>query len=214
MKYLWALRATITAIMASTALAMLSCAGPELPDPSLSPYDVVLIQLEALQQNDRPVNDHGIEVAWNFASPSNKENTGPLERFSLMVQNENFRPLLNNKAFEVRSHYQEETDAEFFIMIEDQQGVLYGFMVGLSLQKYPPYEGCWMIDSFIPMDLPGSNQPKMAMVACPADAQQPAVFQTLQTTPNPALHTTQWKPLRLPTVHLSSRSGMNLKTAG
>lgn len=179
MKDFIALRSTVIAIIAGTSLGLLSCAGPELPDPSLSPYDVVLIQLEALQQNDLPVNDHGIEVAWNFASPSNKENTGPLERFSLMVQNENFRPLLNNKAFEVRSHYQEETDAEFFIMIEDKEGVLYSFIVGLSLQKYPPYEGCWMIDSFIPMDLPGSNQPKMAAVAAPAQKQPSIIVSTL-----------------------------------
>ena len=57
------------------------------PDPSLSPQDVVSIQIEALQHNDTPYVDRGIEVTFNFASPTNKRVTGPLERFKAMVRN-------------------------------------------------------------------------------------------------------------------------------
>ena len=39
------------------------------PDPSLSPQDVVSIQIEALRNNDTPYEDRGIEVTFNFASP-------------------------------------------------------------------------------------------------------------------------------------------------
>ena len=42
------------------------------PDPSLSPQDVVSIQIEALRNNDIPYADRGIEVTFNFASPANK----------------------------------------------------------------------------------------------------------------------------------------------
>ena len=33
------------------------------PDPSLSPQDVVSIQIEALQHNDTPYEDRGIEIS-------------------------------------------------------------------------------------------------------------------------------------------------------
>jgi len=152
-------RATLVALASLIAVA---CDTISLPDPSLSAYDVVQIQLLALQRNDQPVDNHGIAVAWNFASPNNKENTGPLERFTLMVQNEHYRPLLNSNSFELRCHYQQEVDAEFFVMVEDLEGLVYSFMVSLSLQKDEPYQGCWMIDSIIPMELPGGYQVQTA----------------------------------------------------
>ncbi|MEQ8807830.1 MAG: hypothetical protein RIE59_02080, partial [Imperialibacter sp.] len=72
-----------------TLIAFIGCAPQELPHPALSPQEVVHINFLALQKNDSPELDHGIEIAWNFASPSNKENTGPIERFNIMVHNEN-----------------------------------------------------------------------------------------------------------------------------
>lgn len=141
---------------------IIGCSSSTLPDPSLSPYDVVIIQLKALQQNDVPEQNHGISVAWRFASPNNRETTGPLERFVIMAHNENYRPLLNSRRYEVRVHFQEESKAEFFVLLEDKDGFIHSFMMGLSVQKQQPYEGCWMIDAIIPMDLPGNKQPKVA----------------------------------------------------
>jgi len=54
------------------------------PDPSLSPEQVVRIQLEALRRND--ADDRGIAVAFRFASPENKRNTGPVPRFARMIK--------------------------------------------------------------------------------------------------------------------------------
>lgn len=133
--------------------------NPLLPDPALSPEEVVVIHMDALQKNDP--KDNGISVAWGFASPRNREQTGPLERFMIMVHNENYRPLLNCRRYEVRVHFQEKAKAEFFVLLEDKEGLIYSFMVGLSLQDNPPYENCWMIDAIIPMDLPGNRQPKV-----------------------------------------------------
>ncbi len=62
------------------------------PDPSLSPRDVVSIQIEALRNNDTPYENRGIEVTFNFASPANKRVTGLLERFKVMVRNPIFEP--------------------------------------------------------------------------------------------------------------------------
>lgn len=137
------------------------CNTATIPNPSLTAYDVVIIQLKALQQNDTPKENHGISVAWSFASPNNRENIGPLERFVIMAHNENYRPLLNSRRYEVNVHFQEEAKAEFFVLLEDKEGIVHSFMVGLSIQELPPYEGCWMIDAIIPMDLPGHTQPKV-----------------------------------------------------
>ena len=165
--YLLALPVCLVALLASGG-----CAQHELPHPALSPQEVVQINFLALQQNDSPDSDHGVEIAWNFASPTNKENTGPIERFSIMVHNETFRPLLDSRAFEIRSHFQKETEAEFMVIIEDSKGEVHSFMVSLSLQKYPPYDNCWMIDAVIPMHLPSKNSPKVALHCNPGFGQQ------------------------------------------
>jgi len=46
------------------------------PSPNFSPQDVVKIQLDALQNNDLLPKDFGIQVAYRFASPENRRNTG------------------------------------------------------------------------------------------------------------------------------------------
>ena len=54
------------------------------PSPELTPEQVVQIQLNALRHNDS--RNRGIEVAFRFASPNNKLQTGPLARFIHMLQ--------------------------------------------------------------------------------------------------------------------------------
>ena len=55
-----------------------------VPDSTFSPSEVVRIQLEALRHNDE--QDRGIAVAFRFASPANRANTGPLSRFIAMFK--------------------------------------------------------------------------------------------------------------------------------
>jgi hypothetical protein len=69
------------------------------PSPNLSPVEVVRIQVEALEKNDVPHPNRGIEIAFRFASPENKRATGPLERFIQMVSSPAYRPLLNHSGF-------------------------------------------------------------------------------------------------------------------
>lgn len=140
------------------------CGSPLNPDPSLTPQEVVMIHLNALQKNDIPEQDHGIAIAWSFLSPRHRENMGPLERFIIMAHNENYRPLLNNRRYEVRVHFQEKSKAEFFVLLEDEEGLIHSFLMGLSLQEFPPYKGCWMVDAIVPIDLPGNKQPKVVSI--------------------------------------------------
>ena len=47
------------------------------PSSTITPKDVVKIQLSGLQQNDLEFKDSGIEQTWNFAHPNIKKVTLP-----------------------------------------------------------------------------------------------------------------------------------------
>ena len=118
------------------------------PEPELKPNDVVRLQLLAMQQNDD--SDFGIEVTFRFASPANKKQTGPLKRFTRLVRNPSYRPLLNH----INATFLELTVEEDFavqdVIITTSNGKRIGYRFRLSIQKGPLYPGCWMTDSVIP----------------------------------------------------------------
>ena len=64
------------------------------PNIKIDPYQVVIIQLNSLKNNDNPVIDSGIEQTWEFAHPDNKINTGPLEKFKKMIKGDAYKMLL------------------------------------------------------------------------------------------------------------------------
>ena len=118
------------------------------PEPELSPNDVVRLQLLAMQQNDD--SDIGIEVTFRFASPANKKQTGPLQRFIRLVRNPSYRHLLNH----TNATFLELTVKEDFavqeVVITTSNGERIGYRFRLSIQKGLIYPGCWMTDSVVP----------------------------------------------------------------
>ena len=68
------------------------------PQASLTAADVVRIQLQALRGNGP--GDKGIEVAFRFASPDNREATGPLARFARMIKQGPYALMLSFTAAE------------------------------------------------------------------------------------------------------------------
>ena len=66
------------------------------PRPELTPQDVVRLVIEALQHNSETPYDEGIRVTFNFASPTNRHATGPLQRFIEMVKSPQYRPMLGH----------------------------------------------------------------------------------------------------------------------
>ncbi len=117
------------------------------PDPSLSPEDVVSIQIEALQQNDTPYEDRGIEVTFNFASPTNKRVTGPLERFKAMVHSPIYGPMINHRSAEYVNVRVEGDLALVDVILQSQDGQYLGYRFRLSRQHDNRYEGSWMTDA-------------------------------------------------------------------
>ncbi|MDF9795897.1 hypothetical protein OKW21_001160 [Catalinimonas alkaloidigena] len=121
-----------------------------VPLPSLGPQEVVNIQLQAMQNNNQPYENHGIEVAFRFASPSNKENTGPLNQFIKLVQNDTYSSLLNFKQYglddvDVKG---DKAIQKVTLINEDDKPAVFYFK--LSRQQEEPYADCWMTDGVIP----------------------------------------------------------------
>ena len=70
------------------------------PNKELDPYDVVKIQLNALQDNDD--KDNGIKQTWYFAHPDNKKYTGPYDRFKVMLYGEQYKYLINHYSHKIK----------------------------------------------------------------------------------------------------------------
>lgn len=120
-----------------------------VPLPALSPQEVVDIQLKAMQHNDQPYKNHGIEIAFRFASPSNKDSTGPLNSFIGLVRNETYQSLLNFQRYGLDDpEIQGDKALQKVTLIDaEEQPVVYFFQ--LSRQQEEPYKGCWMTDGVV-----------------------------------------------------------------
>ncbi len=115
-----------------------------LPDPALSPVDVVNFQLHALRANN---NGDGIEATFRFASPANKLTTGPLEKFSTLFDIEQYRPMLNHDSATIKLHSDNGHRAELVTGIVDSEGKLHWYRFILSRQQTAPFVNCWMTDA-------------------------------------------------------------------
>ena len=71
------------------------------PAEKLTAYDVVKIQLTALQNNNKPSKNTGIKQTWVFAHPENKKYTGPYERFEKMLLGNQYNLLLNHDSHRI-----------------------------------------------------------------------------------------------------------------
>ena len=115
-----------------------------IPDPGLSPGDVIRIQLEALRHNDH--QDRGIAVAFRFASPANRANTGPLSRFIAMIEQGPYALMLD---FREADYGPVETVAnqarQRITLTGARASMTYWFI--LSRQSEAPYADCWMTDA-------------------------------------------------------------------
>ena len=115
-----------------------------VPDPTLSPGDVIRIQLEALRHNDE--QDRGIAVAFRFASPANRANTGPLSRFIAMIEDGPYALMLD---FREATYGPVETAGnrarQRVTLTGTRETMTYWFY--LSRQSETPYVDCWMTDS-------------------------------------------------------------------
>ncbi|SDJ97383.1 protein of unknown function [Halovenus aranensis] len=119
------------------------------PDPRHGPETVVEIQLEALADNDDPVENAGIKTAYNFASPANRRVTGPLDRFVRMVEGPRYAPMIDHVEAETDPVERSGEQAKQRVALTGSAGRTVSYQFALSVCDREPLDGCWLTDSVL-----------------------------------------------------------------
>ena len=138
-------------------LVTLSFSNAELlsPNNSISPKEVVKIQLSGLQQNDLNYKDSGIEQTWQFAHPNNKRVTGPLSNFKMMIKSDSYGMMINHLSHTITEVGSSDKWAQFEVIILDKDKIYHKF--NWQVEKYTldgSLKDCWlttMVSSPIPL---------------------------------------------------------------
>ena len=128
-------------------------AAAPLPTPSteLKPDEVVKIVVDALARNDLPYTDAGIATTFNFASPANKVNTGPLDKFIRMVKDEPYGIMVNHIESELSEVVYKYGDAYQLVRMTAADGRVVVFAFRLSKQSEGEFKDMWMTDAVWPV---------------------------------------------------------------
>ena len=121
------------------------------PEHNLQPEDVVRIVIEALANNDRPFVNAGITTTFNFASPENKRNTGPLEKFTQMLKGGVYGDMVRHRQSEFSELVLQGDIAYQFVKLTTGDGSIAVFAFRLSKQVDGQYQGMWMTDAVWPI---------------------------------------------------------------
>ena len=115
------------------------------PDPTISAKDVILIQLKALQINNSPFDDAGIEQTWEFAHPKNRKFTGPLNNFIRMIKNPSYSMMIDHLEHNIIPVEEQETSSYYFVELTDFNGKKYGFEWTVEkVSENGEFKDCWM----------------------------------------------------------------------
>ena len=138
-------------------LMNISLSNAELlkPNNSISPKEVVSIQLAGLKDNDREYKDSGIEQTWNFAHPNNKRVTGPLDNFKRMIKSDSYQMMINHLSHTITEIGSGDKWVQFEVIILDKNKIYHKF--NWQVEKYTlegTLKDCWMttmVSSPIPL---------------------------------------------------------------
>ena len=115
------------------------------PNSNIRPDKVIEIQLSGLQNNDLVFKDSGIEQTWNFAHPSNKKATGPLNKFKRMIKGDTYQMMINHLSHTITKLGSGENWAQFEVIILDKEKIYHKF--NWQVEKYEtegPLKACWL----------------------------------------------------------------------
>jgi hypothetical protein len=97
------------------------------PNNNIEPYQVVKIQLRSLKEKDSPTEDNGIKQTWKFAHPNNQKNTGPLERFKIMIKDKSYEMFLNHLDHKIIQIESSDLIVLFEVTVLDKNKTYYKF---------------------------------------------------------------------------------------
>ena len=115
------------------------------PNSEIKPSEVVKIQLLGLQKNNSIFKDSGIEQTWNFAHPSNKKATGPLNRFKEMIKGNNYQMMIDHLSHTITQVQSGDRWAQFEVIILDKEKIYHKF--NWQVEKFTddgPLKDCWL----------------------------------------------------------------------
>ena len=129
------------------------------PTPEINPEEVVKIQLSSLMNNNEPYLNAGIEQTWEFAHPSNRAFTGPIQRFTQMMYAPSYAVMLDHKKHEIIEVKLDKNIAYFFIELTSIDGKMFGFRWTLEkVKEEGGFKDCWMTTAVsTPMPLSTSS---------------------------------------------------------
>lgn len=115
------------------------------PNISLKPFDVLMIQLNSLQNNNVPYKDAGIEQTWEFAHPDNKIMTGPLEKFKQMIYSKSYKILISheNNEITILNETNNKSVYKVYILSKDKKKYYYIWQIEKVLLD-GDLKNCWM----------------------------------------------------------------------
>ena len=118
------------------------------PNANLKAFDVLMIQLNSLKNNNIPYKDAGIEQTWEFAHPNNKAMTGPLDKFKQMNNSKNYEILINHRSSEViiLKESEEITIYNVTVLTKNKKKYNYIWQVQKVLSE-GNLKNCWMTTS-------------------------------------------------------------------
>ena len=135
----------ISLIIISLFINFTAFADLIIPNPAIKSDEVIKIQLEALKDNNSPYKDAGISQTWEFAHPQNRQYTGPLSNFTLMMKSDSYSLMLNHTDHNVIFVSKNDYTANYFVELTDKSGDKFGFTwtVKRVLIK-GKFQDCWM----------------------------------------------------------------------
>ena len=115
------------------------------PQADLLPEEVISIQLTALQNNNYPYINFGIEQTWELAHPSNRQYTGSLSNFIKMMYSDSYFIMINHKKHNINLVEQEVNISFFLVELVDKTGNK--FKLQWIVEKVlldGEFKNCWM----------------------------------------------------------------------
>ena len=115
------------------------------PNSNLKPFDVLMIQLKSLKNNNSPYKDAGIEQTWEFAHPINKASTGPLERFKRMIYSNSYRILISheNTKIIILKESPDKFVFKVYVLSKDKKKYYYIWQME-KVKQEGKLKDCWM----------------------------------------------------------------------
>ena len=118
------------------------------PNITLRPFDILMIQLNSLQNNNVPFKDAGIEQIWEFAHPNNKKMTGPLEKFKQMIYSRSYKILLEHENNEITILKETNNRSVYKVYILSKEKKRYHYIWQIEkVRQEGDLKNCWMTTS-------------------------------------------------------------------